>query len=50
MLNSLIVILSEAKNLAIMRIDYLRDPSSPFAPQDDMHWAFFSNPLDWTPD
>jgi len=39
------VILSEAKNLAIKRINDLRDPSSPSAPQDDTHWAFFSNLL-----
>jgi hypothetical protein len=40
------VILSEAKNLAIKRINDLRDPSSPSAPQDDTHWAFFSNLLE----
>jgi len=39
------VILSEAKNLAIKRINDLRDPSSPSAPQDDTHWSFFSNLL-----
>ena len=39
------VILSEAKNLAINRINDLRDPSSPSAPQDDTQWAFFSNLL-----
>ena len=39
------VILSEAKNLALKRINYLRDPSSPSAPQDDTPWAFFSNLL-----
>jgi len=40
------IILSEAKNLAIKRINYLRDPSSPSAPQDDTLWAFFSKLLD----
>jgi hypothetical protein len=40
------VILSEAKNLATKRINYLRDPTSPSAPQDDTLWAFFSKLLD----
>ena len=40
------VILSEAKNLALKRINDLRDPSSPSAPQDDTLGAFFSNLLD----
>jgi hypothetical protein len=35
------VILSEARNLALKRINYLRDPSSPSAPQDDPLGAFF---------
>ena len=35
------VILSEARNLALKRINYLRDPSSPSAPQDDTLGAFF---------
>jgi hypothetical protein len=35
------VILSEAKNLALKRINYLRDPSSPSTPQDDTLGAFF---------
>jgi hypothetical protein len=38
--------LNSAKNLAIERINDLRDPSSPSAPQDDTHWAFFSNLLE----
>jgi hypothetical protein len=34
---------NSAKNLATMRINCLRNPSLPSAPQDDTHWAFFGN-------
>ena len=35
-----------AKDLAIKRINYLRDPSSPSVPQDDTHCTFFGDLLD----
>ena len=39
------VILSEAKNFAIKRINYLRDPSMPSAAQDGTYWTCFGKQL-----